>query len=137
MKATIHPAVFLSGCILFCAVWLSLVPVESPPAPPGVRRSAQPARTSIELDAALLERYVGHYEGRADFTVDVSMKDGRLYAQSPGIVMPFEMLATSEIQFFLKESPDVEVKFRLDGRGTVLGFDATTSFGPVSLDRAR
>jgi hypothetical protein len=137
MKATIHPAVFLSGCILFCAVWLSLVPVESPPAPPGVRRSAQPARTSIELDAALLERYVGHYEGRADFTVDLTMKDGRLYAQSPGIVMPFEMLATSELEFFLKESPDIDVKFRLDGRGTVLGFDATTPYGPVSLDRAR
>ena len=136
MKATIHPALFLSGCILFCALWLSLVPVESPPVPAGVRRSAQPARTTFKLDTAILERYVGHYAGRADFTVDVSMKDGRLYAKSPSTV-PFEMLATSELEFFLKESPEIDVTFRLDGRGTVLGFDATTPYGPVSMDRAR
>jgi len=137
MKATIHPAVFLSGCIVFCALWLSLVPVESPPVPPGVRRSAQPARTSIQLDTATLERYVGRYEGRGDFTVDFSIKDGRLYLQGPTGWVPLEMLATSEIEFFLKESPDVDVKFRLDGRGAVTGFDADTPYGPVSLDRAR
>ena len=136
MKATIHPAVFLSGCIAFCALWLSLVPVEPPPVPTGVRRSAQPARATIELDTTLLERYVGRYEGRGGFTVDLSLKDGRLYAQSPGIV-PFEMLATSEIEFFLKESPDIDVKFRLDGRGTVTGFDAATPYGPLTLDRTR
>ena len=136
MKATIHPALFLSGCILFCALWLSLVPVESPPVPAGVRRSAQPARTTIKLDTAILERYVGHYAGRADFTVDLSLKDGSLYAQSPGTV-PFEMLATSETEFFLKQSPDIDVRFRFDGRGTVLGFDAATPYGPVSVNRAR
>ncbi len=136
MKATIHPAVFLLGCIVFCVLWLSLVRVESPPAPAGVRRDAQPARTSITLDAAILERYVGHYEGRADFTVDLSIKEGRLYAQSPATV-PFEMLATSESEFFLKESPDIKVKFRLDGRGAVAGFDAATPYGPVRLDRTR
>ena len=136
MKAAIHPAVFLLGCIVFCVLWLSLVPVEAPPAPAGVRRNAQPARTSITLDAAILERYVGHYEGRANFTVDLSIKDRRLYAQSPATV-PFEMLATSEIEFFLKESPDIEVKFLLDGGGAVTGFDAATPYGPVRLDRTR
>ncbi len=136
MKTTIHPAVFLFGCITFCALWLSLVPVEPPPVPAGVRRNAQPARASAELDTPMLEPYVGHYRGRGDFTVDMTMKDGRLYAQSPGTIQ-FEMLATSEIEFFLKESPDIDVKFRLDGRGTVTGFDATTPYGPVSLDRAR
>jgi hypothetical protein len=64
------------------------------------------------------------------------MKDGRLYAQSPGTV-PFEMLATSETEFFLKQSPDIDVKFRLDGRGAVIGFDAATPYGPVSVERAR
>jgi hypothetical protein len=136
MKATIHPAVFLSACMVFCALWLSFVPVEAPPAPAGVRRSAQSAGTTIKLDAAVLERYVGHYEGRADFIVDLSIRDGRLYAKSPAIV-PFEMLATSEIEFFLKESPDVRVQFRVDGRGAVTGFDAATPYGPVTLDRAR
>jgi hypothetical protein len=137
MKATIHPAVFLFGCIVLCALWLSFVPAELPPTPAGVRRSAQPARTTIQLDTAILERYAGHYEGRADFTVDMDMKDGRLYAQSPGILVPVEMLATSEIEFFLKESPDVTMKFRFDSGGAVSGFDATTPYGPVSLDRAR
>jgi hypothetical protein len=136
MKAAIHPAVFLSGCILFCALWLSLVPVEPPPVPAGVRRTAQPARASITLDTAILERYVGRYAGRGDFTVDMSMKDGRLYAQSPGTIQ-FEMLATSELEFFLKESPDIVVKFQLDGRGVVTGFDAATPYGPLSLKRAR
>jgi len=138
MKVTIHPAVFLSGALVFCALWLWWQPVQPSieTATSAQRRSAQPARASIKLEAAILERYVGHYEGRADFTVDLSMKDGRLYAQSPATV-PFEMLATSEIDFFLKESPDVGVKFRLDGRGAVIGFDATTPYGPLSVDRAR
>jgi hypothetical protein len=136
MKATIHPAAFLFLCIVFCALWLSFVPAELPPTPAGVRRSAQPARTTIELDTALLERYAGHYEGRADFTVELSMTAGRLYAQSPATVA-FEMLATSETEFFLKESPDIEVKFRFDPGGAVTGFDANTPYGPVSLHRAR
>jgi hypothetical protein len=136
MKATIHPAVFLLGCIAFCALWLSVVPVEPPPVPPGVRRSAQPVRATIKLDTATLERYVGRYEGRGGFTVDIRIKDGRLYAQSPTIA-PFEMLATSELEFFLKESPNIDLKFRLDSRGAVLGFDAATPYGPLSLDRSR
>jgi hypothetical protein len=136
MKVTIHPALFLSGALVFCTLWLWLKPVELPVATASTPRIARPARASITLDLAILERYVGRYEGRADFTVDLSMKDGRLYAQSPGYV-PFEMLATSELEFFLKESPDVDVKFRLDGRGSVLGFDAATPYGPMSVDRAR
>jgi hypothetical protein len=138
MKITIHPAVFLSGALVFCTLWLWWQPVapsiETRASAP--RRSAQPARASIKLDAEILERYVGHYEGRADFTVDLTLRDGRLYAKSPATVA-FEMLATSEIEFFLKESPDVDVRFRLDGRGAVTGFDAATPYGPMSADRAR
>ena len=101
-----------------------------------MRRSAQPARTTIQLDTAILERYVGHYEGRADFTVDLSMKDGRLYAQSPATVAVRDAGDVRD-EFFLKESPDIHVKFRLDRRGAVTGFDASTPYGPVSLDRER
>ena len=86
---------------------------------------------------AILERYVGHYEGRADFTVDLSLKDGRLYAQSPAIRCRSRCWRRPRHEFFLKESPDVSVKFRLDSRGDVLGFDAATPYGPVILDRAR
>jgi hypothetical protein len=138
MRVAIHPAVFLSGAIVFCALWLWVEPVQPPlENMTTIRRDARTERESIKLDAAILERYVGHYEGRADFTVDVSMKDGRLYAQqSPGIV-PLEMLATPELEFFLKQSPDILVKFRVDRRGEVTGFDAATPYGPLRLDRAR
>jgi hypothetical protein len=47
-------------------------------------------------------------------------------------MVPFEMLATSELDFFLKESPEIGVKFRLDGRGSVLGFNADTPYGPLT-----
>jgi hypothetical protein len=137
MKLAIHPGVFLSAAVVFCALWLWLVPVRAPlelvSAP---RRTAEPAPASIEVDAAILERYVGHYEGRAGFTVDFSMKDGHLYAQSPQTV-PFEMLATSETELYLKQSPDIQVRFRFDDRGAVTGFDAATQYGPLSLDRTR
>ena len=136
MKRTIHPAAFLSGAIAFCALWLWLQPEAPPIETVGSPRSARSARTSIKVDPATLERYVGHYAGRADFTVDLTMKDGRLYAKSPGTV-EFEMLATSETGFFLKESPEIGVTFRVDGRGTVAGFDAATPYGPLSLTRAR
>jgi len=138
MKATIHPAVFLSGAIVFCGLWLTFRPEVPPLATPRAPARVAPVpRPTISLDAVLLERYVGHYEGRADFFVDLSLKDGRLYAESPGVTVPFEMLATSENEFFLKESPEVSVRFRLDSRGEVLGFDAATPYGPVILDRAR
>jgi hypothetical protein len=138
MKATIHPAVFLSGAIVFCALWLTFRP-EAPliPTVSAPSRVAQVAPPTISLDASILERYAGHYEGRADFTVELSLKDGRLYAQSPGVMVPMEMLATSEIEFFLKGSPEILLKFRLDSRGAVLGFDASTPYGPLTLDRAR
>ncbi len=136
MKRTIHPAAFLACAIAFCALWLWLQPegpaIETASSP----RSARSARTSIKVDPATLERYVGHYAGRADFTVDLAMKDSRLYAKSPGTV-EFEMLATSETEFFLKESPEIGVTFRLNGRGTVTGFDAATPYGPLSLTRTR
>jgi hypothetical protein len=47
------------------------------------------------------------------------------------------MLATSETEFFLKQSPDFGVKFRFDDRGAVTGFDGTTPYGSLSVDRAR
>ncbi|MEO8467510.1 MAG: class I SAM-dependent methyltransferase [Gammaproteobacteria bacterium] len=37
----------------------------------------------------------------------------------------------------LGESPEIGVKFRLDGRGGVTGFDTATPYGPVSVSRTR
>ncbi len=139
MRLAIHPSVFLGGAILLCSVWLGL----RPPLPPagttrtanGATRPAPVERSSITLDAATLERYVGKYEGRANFTVELTLEKGRLFAQSPGVMVPFEMLATSETEFFLK-GIDVDVKFRVED-GVVKGFAANTEFGVVIVDRVR
>jgi hypothetical protein len=138
MRLAIHPSVFLGGAIVLCALWLWLRPTLPPPAAtvPAAARTPRPApveRPSINLDAATLERYVGKYEGRANFTVELILKDGHLFAQSPGVMVPFEMLATSETKFFLK-GIDVDVTFRVED-GVVKGFVASTEFGVVVVDR--
>ena len=138
MKIAIHPAAFLGGVLVFCALWLAFrppVPVVENVGTPRGRATVRPERASIELAPSVLERYVGHYAGRADFTVDMTLKDGRLFAQSEGTV-PFEMLPTSDTEFFLKGA-GVDVTFRFDRTGAVTGFDAVTDYGPVSMHRVR
>lgn len=139
MRLAIHPSVFLGGAIALCALWLWLRPALPPeaslPSAAGAARPARVERPSITLDAATLERYVGKYEGRANFVVELTLKSGHLFAQSPGVTVPFEMLATSETEFFLKGA-DVDVKFRVED-GVVKGFIANTEFGAMVVDRVR
>jgi hypothetical protein len=139
MRPTVHPAAFLATALLLCGVllWLrpALPPAETLVAPRSGSRPPQTQRESIALDATILERYVGKYEGRADFTIELSMQKGSLFAQSPGSV-PFELLATSETEFYLKGA-DVDVEFRIDDNGAVDGFIANTPYGVMSVDRVR
>jgi hypothetical protein len=139
MRLAIHPSMLLGGAILLCSVWLWFRPALPPVATtPTVRGNPRPARVeppSITLDAATLERYAGTYEGRAGFTVELTLKDGRLFAQSPGVMVPFEVLAKSETEFFLKGIP-VELEFRIDD-GVVEGFVANTGYGVLIVDRVR
>jgi hypothetical protein len=136
VKQAIHPGVFLGGAILLCTVWL----LARPPVPAETftrngPRLAQVDPPSIVLDTAILERYAGQYEGRGDFTVNLTLQDGKLFAQTPGTV-PFEMRATSATEFFLKGMA-IDVKFDVDSRNTVRGFVASTEFGPIKLKRVR
>jgi hypothetical protein len=139
MRLAIHPAVFLGSAIVLCALWLSLRPALPLVATAPMQRSgARPVpveRPSIELDPATLERYVGQYEGRASLTVELSLKNGHLFAQSPGVMVPFELLATSETEFFLK-GIDIDIEFRVED-GIVEGFVAHTEYGVVVVDRIR
>jgi hypothetical protein len=139
-----HPAVFLSAAVLLCAVWLWVRPPVS--AVPTIARSTpRPALVepaSIELDAAILERYAGKYEGRGDFTIDLTVKDGKLLAQSVGTIpsIPFELRATSETEFFLMgpNAPvGVDVEFDVARDGTVRGFAANTEYGVIEVKRLR
>lgn len=74
MTRTPQPASFLGAAILFCATWLSLRPpvpaVET--AARAEPRLAPVVPPSIELEPALLERYICRYEGRGGFAVDVT-----------------------------------------------------------------
>jgi hypothetical protein len=135
--------VFLGGAVVLCALWLALRPPLPPPdtvaIASGPPRPARAARSSVKLDAATLERYVGKYEGRQDFTVELTLKNGRLLVESPGLTVPFEMLATSETEFFLSAGgidPGVDIKFRV-ANGVVKGFGANTEFGVMYLERVR
>jgi hypothetical protein len=83
-----HPAVFLGAVILLCAAWLWARPPVSAvvTVPRGAPRPALVEPASIELDAAILERYAGKYEGRGGFTVDLALKDAQALAQSAGTI---------------------------------------------------
>jgi hypothetical protein len=138
MRLAIHPSVFLGGAVVLCALWLWLrppLPDAIAPTPSSAPRQARVERSSISLDAATLERYVGTYEGRQNFTVELTLNNGHLFAQSPDVTVPFEMLATSETEFFLKDA-GVDVEFRIEN-GVVKGFAANTEFGVVLMERVR
>src|SRR6185503_8190722 len=100
-----HPAVFLGAVILLCTAWLWARPPPEAAVATIARGAPRPTLVtpaSIKLDTAILERYVGKYEGRGGFIVELVLKDGRLLAQSPGTLpVPFELRATSETKFFL------------------------------------
>jgi len=143
-----HPAVFLGTVILLCAAWLWVRPPVS--AIETVARSrprpAVVASKTIELGQRLLERYVGQYEGRGGFVVELTLKGGKLFAQSVGTMpsIPFELRATSETEFFLttpSANPNapigVDLEFDVARDGTVRGFAATTELGLIEVKRVR
>ena len=136
-----HPAVFLCAVILLCSTWLWVRPPVSA-IETVTRRTPRPALVvpaSITLDTAILERYVGKYEGRGGFTVDLDLKDGKLVARS-SVAIPFELRATSETEFFLMgpSSPvGVDLEFDVARDGTVRGFAANTDYGVIEVKRVR
>jgi hypothetical protein len=138
MKPVFHPAVFLGAVILVCAAWLmARPPVAAAPilTRSGTTRPAVVERASIALDAAILERYAGKYEGRGGLTVDLILRDGKLLGRTP-VAMPFELLATSQTEFFIKEF-GYDVEFDVAGDGTVRGFATNTELGLIEVKRVR
>jgi uncharacterized protein DUF3471 len=140
-----HPAVFLGTVILLCAVWLWQRPPVAAVAMP-TRSAPRPAvvePASIELDTAILERYAGKYEGRGGYTIDLTLKDGKLLAQSAGTIpsIPYELRPTSETEFFLKIPgavlPGIDIEFDVARDGAVRGFAANTELGVIEVKRVR
>jgi hypothetical protein len=137
MTRAIHPAFFLGGALLFCAVWLSTRPFE-PTVEPIAQRTARPAFVEpafIELDTATLERFAGKYEGRGDFVVELTLKDGSLLVRGPGF-LPSELRPMSETEFFLR-GLRYPVVFDVGLGGTVRGFSVDTEFGLIRMKRVR
>ncbi|NIR42434.1 MAG: DUF3471 domain-containing protein, partial [Gemmatimonadetes bacterium] len=60
-----------------------------------------PTREAVELDPAILERYVGVYELRPGFDLTITREDDQLFVQATGQPR-FELFAESETEFFLK-----------------------------------
>jgi hypothetical protein len=139
-----HPAVFLGAVILLCTAWLWARPPVSavPIIARGTPRPALVEPASIELDDAILERYAGKYEGRGGFAVALTVKDGKLFAQSTGTVPTgtIELRPTTETEFFLMGpvAPiGVDIEFDLARDGTVRGFAANTEYGLIEVKRVR
>lgn len=78
-------------------------------------------KTVVEVEEALLDRYTGKYEAEGSaFTV---RRDGKKLQISPYPGFWVNIYFTSETDFFVRESED-EMKFVLDGKGSVTGFSA-------------
>jgi hypothetical protein len=147
MTPKLHPAVFLGAVILLCAAWLWARPPVSAIeiVARGRPRPALVEPVSIELDAAILQLYAGKYEGRGGLLIDVTLKDGKLFAQSVGTIPSarFELRATSETEFFLiapgAAIPNTgwDLEFAVARDGTVRGFAVNTEYGVIETKRVR
>jgi len=77
-------------------------------------------RTAIDLPATALPPYVGLYELAQGVTIDVTTRDGALYAKSSNGGDAVRLWPETNTDFFVKEA-DVQVSFTRDATGTVTG----------------
>jgi CubicO group peptidase (beta-lactamase class C family) len=74
---------------------------------------------AVQVDSRILEQYVGSYQLAPDFSLDITLEDGHLYAQPPG-EDKLEIFPKSEAGFFLPAA-DVELTFTKNAEGVVDG----------------
>ena len=77
-------------------------------------------RTAIDLPATALPAFVGVYELAQGVTIDVTTRDGALYAKSSNGGDAVRLWPETKTDFFVKEA-DVQVTFTRDATGTVTG----------------
>ena len=138
MKRTFRPAVFLGTVIVLCSAWLWARPAPTVDtfARSAPRRVASVDPVGITLDSAALERYAGRYEGRGDFAVELTLKNGKLFAPNPPGTVAYELVPLSETEFFVK-GLRYNVEFDVADDGTVRGFATNTEFGLIEVTRVR
>jgi CubicO group peptidase (beta-lactamase class C family) len=76
-----------------------------------------PSRKEVQVDPAILQKYVGIYELAPDFLLTVTMEDGKLMTQATGQAK-VQVFPESETKFFLKVT-DAQIEFLKDGSGNV------------------
>jgi uncharacterized protein YneR len=110
---------------------------DSPETPPGalVRRILAKAigkpeedRKAVQLDAAVLDEYVGVYRFDEQTTRAITREGTQLFSQRSGGDKQ-EILATAKDDFFFK-SGGARIRFRRDAQGKVTGADFTPGSGP-------
>jgi CubicO group peptidase (beta-lactamase class C family) len=80
---------------------------------PAANFQKQTARKEVQVDAAVLEQYVGEYELAPTFKITVTREGSHLFVQATAQPR-FEIFAQSESEFFLKVV-DAQVTFSKDG----------------------
>jgi D-alanyl-D-alanine-carboxypeptidase/D-alanyl-D-alanine-endopeptidase len=88
---------------------------------PSIPLSGAPVaeRIEVEVPESVLRRYVGEYELRPAFTINVTLENGRLVAQSTG-QQKAAIFPESETKFFSR-SANVQLTFTRDTSGAVTG----------------
>jgi D-alanyl-D-alanine-carboxypeptidase/D-alanyl-D-alanine-endopeptidase len=82
---------------------------------PVEKLNAPHQRVELEIDPAILGRYVGVYRFGPNYTVQVSLEYGHLWVRDTG-EKAIELLAEKETEFFFK-TMDVQVSFITDSSG--------------------
>jgi uncharacterized protein YneR len=77
-------------------------------------------KTAIKVNEDLLKQYVGQYQIAPTFSIDVRVREGRIFAQATN-QEEFEVFAEKENKFFLKIN-DATIEFVKDAGGNVTEF---------------
>ena len=80
-------------------------------------------KKEIKVEEALLKQYVGQYQVAPTFSIEVRVRDGRIFAQATN-QDEFELFAEKENKFFLKIN-DATLEFVKDAGGIVTEFILT------------
>ena len=92
-------------------------------------------RQSIKVDPKVLGDYVGEYRLSPEFTVSISARDGRLFAQGTG-QPPFELFAETDSKFFLKDI-QASLSFVKDEQGRVTHLILSQGGGEVTAKKIK
>ena len=90
---------------------IGLVPPSALPAP---------RRTAIELPPSALPAFAGMYELSPGMEIEVTLRDGALWARSTMGGAPVRLRPESDRKFFIEEA-DLQLTFTRDAAGTVTG----------------